>query len=68
MFRKTNYINQCDVALNYIKLHAIENVKVTEMNLIIEKNDRISVITIPKNAEMLIKILNNVKERQEQMN
>lgn len=68
MFRKTNYINQCDVALNYIKLHEIENVKVTEMNLVIEKNDRISVITIPKNAEMLIKILDNVKERQEQMN
>lgn len=67
MLRKTNYISLCDIAVNYIKLHEIKNIEVTEMNLIIQKNDQISVITIPKNSDILIKILDNVKEAQVQI-
>lgn len=62
MFGKTNYNYGCSFVKEYIKLHQIDNVFVTENSLVIHKKDSCSVVTLPKNKNTIIKILNNARD------
>ncbi|MGX7418823.1 hypothetical protein ACWOFR_08430 [Carnobacterium gallinarum] len=61
MLDKYEYNYNDNFIRDYIKLHEIENVFVAENSLIIKKEDCFSVITLPKNKQTIIKILNNAR-------